>query len=53
MSERSNLIKVEFVYLPVINFAFQQNRVSVVRAFTIENISGKPLSNIRVELNRS
>lgn len=50
MSERSNLIKVEFVYLPVINFAFQQNRVSVVRAFTIENISGKPLSNIRVEL---
>lgn len=50
MSERYNLIKVEFACLPVINFAFQQNRVSVIRAFTIENISEKPLNDVRVEL---
>lgn len=50
MGEVSNLIKVEFICLPVINFAFQQNRVSVIRAFTIENNSGESLRNIRVEL---
>lgn len=51
MREGSNLIKVEFTYLPVINFAFQQNRVSVIRVFTIENISGNPLRNVCVELS--
>lgn len=50
MSEVSELIKVEFAPLPVINFAFQQNRVSVIRAFSIENISGESLNNVRVDL---
>lgn len=50
MNKTSDLIKVEFIYLPVINFALQQNRVSVIRLFTIENISGKTLHNIQVWL---
>ena len=50
MEMESGLIKVEFVYLPVVNFALQQNRVSVIRVFTIENCSEKALNNIRVNL---
>lgn len=36
-NERSKL-NIEFSYLPVVNFAMQQNRVSVVRDFSIENL---------------
>ena len=50
MNKESNLIKVEFVYLPVINFVLQQNRVSVIRVFNIGNISEKVLNNIQVKL---
>lgn len=50
MEFESDMIKVEFVYLPVINFALQQNRVSVIRVFNIENCSEKALNNIRVNL---
>lgn len=47
----SDLIKVEFIYLPVINFSLQQNRVSLTRVFTIENCSEKALNNVRISLN--
>ena len=50
MNKVSDLIKVEFIYLPVINFALQQNRVSVIRLFTIENVSGRILSNVQIKL---
>ncbi|MDH6341914.1 hypothetical protein M2480_000577 [Parabacteroides sp. PFB2-12] len=50
MNKESNLIQVEFIYLPVVNFALQQNRVSVIRLFSIENISDKELKNIKINL---
>ena len=50
MNKDYDVIKVEFTYLPVINFSLQQNRVSVIRLFTIENISEKALNNIQVKL---
>lgn len=43
-------VYIEFVYLPVINFAMQQNRASLIRSFTIENVSGEILRNVRIEL---
>ena len=51
MENESKLINVEFVYLPIINFAMQQNRVSLIRQFTIENKTDNALKNIRIELN--
>ena len=51
MEIEPELINVEFVYLPVINFAMQQNRVSLIRQFTIENKTENALKNIRIEIN--
>lgn len=51
MENESKLINVEFIYLPVINFAMQQNRVSLIRQFTIENKTENVLKNIRIEIN--
>ncbi|MFA5044972.1 MAG: DUF3320 domain-containing protein [Paludibacter sp.] len=45
------LINVEFVYLPVVNFAMQQNRVSLIRLLKIENKSDNLLKDIRIVLN--
>jgi len=51
MENESELIKVEFVYLPVVNFAMQQNRVSLIRQFTVENKTTDTLKNIRIVLS--
>ncbi len=51
MTVESRIIQVEFAYLPVINFAMQQNRVSVVRKFSIENLTDEPLTNVQVLLS--
>ncbi|MDR0333366.1 MAG: DUF4011 domain-containing protein [Dysgonamonadaceae bacterium] len=48
--EESGLLKVKFIYLPVINFALQQNRVNLIRVFTIENLSDKALNDIQIKL---
>jgi superfamily I DNA and/or RNA helicase len=44
------LLSAGFSYLPVINFAMQQNRVSFVRELTIENSSEQLLENLTVTL---
>ncbi|QIK52895.1 DUF3320 domain-containing protein [Dysgonomonas sp. HDW5B] len=48
MEEKENPVKVEFIYLPVINYALQQNRVSLIRQFTIENTSDDILEKVKV-----
>lgn len=50
MKKETELIKVEFIYLPVINFALQQNRIPVIRFFSIENTSEKNIKDIRIKL---
>ena len=50
-NENFNAIHVKFIYLPVINFALQQNRVSIIKMFTIENTSGRALYDIDIKLS--
>jgi len=50
MEEISKKIKVEFIYIPVINFAMQQNRVSVIRQLSIENLTEEVLKDIKITL---
>ncbi|MDH6355776.1 superfamily I DNA and/or RNA helicase/very-short-patch-repair endonuclease [Dysgonomonas sp. PH5-45] len=50
MDNIQTLINVEFSYLPVINFAMQQNRVSVIRDFSIENLTEEVLKDLKIEL---
>ncbi|MDR2914020.1 MAG: DUF3320 domain-containing protein [Tannerella sp.] len=47
----SDVVKVEFIYLPVVNFAMQQNRVSVIRRLSIENLTESVLNNVRIEFS--
>lgn len=47
----SELLTVDFNYLPVINFVMQQNRVSLIRQLIIENRSENPLNNIKITLS--
>ncbi len=51
MNNDSGFLKVEFIHLPVINFALQQNRVSIIRFFSVENTSDKILENIQIKLD--
>ena len=46
----SETISVNFVYLPTINFAMQQNRVDLIRQLSITNGSDKILNNVKVSL---
>lgn len=46
-----DIINVEFIYLPVINFAMQQNRVPVVRRLTIENLTNDILPDVEIRLS--
>jgi superfamily I DNA and/or RNA helicase/very-short-patch-repair endonuclease len=46
----SDMLRIEFSYFPIINFAMQQNRVSFVRELIIENISDQILQHLKVEL---
>ena len=41
-------IKVQFDYLPLINFAMQQNKVSVIHRLSIENMTSEPFRDIQV-----
>ena len=43
-------IRVQFDYLPLINFAMQQNKVSVIHQLSIENMTSEPFRNIQVEI---
>lgn len=43
-------INVHFSYLPVINFAMQQNRISLVREFSIENLTEDILKDLNIIL---
>ncbi|MBA9076829.1 DUF3320 domain-containing protein [Rufibacter quisquiliarum] len=43
-------VDIEFIYSPSINYAMQQNHVSVVRKLRVANISGMDLQNISIEL---
>ncbi len=43
--------EVEFIYLPVINFAMQQNGVSVIRRLSIKNRGENNLTNIKVVIS--
>lgn len=51
MSEATNGIQVEFLHLPVINFAMQQNRVSIIRKFSLENNTIHIIKNICIEID--
>lgn len=50
MDQRLELVKVDFEYLPLINFAMQQNRISVIHQLTIENTTNDALNTIRIQL---
>lgn len=50
MDERLDKIKVELGYLPIINFAIQQNGASVIRQLSIENTTPAPLKEICVQI---
>ncbi|MFT4223418.1 hypothetical protein [Dysgonomonas sp.] len=39
MENEQSKLNIEFSYLPVVNFAMQQNRVSVIRDFSMENLT--------------
>ena len=43
-------IRVQFDYLPLINFAMQQNKVSVIHQLSIENTTSEPFRNIQVQI---
>jgi len=51
MENESAIVNVGFVYLPVVNYAMQQNRVSLIRQFTVENKTDDILKNIRITLS--
>ena len=48
MEDVENQVQVEFLYLPVISYAMQQNKVSLIRLFTIENRGEEALSEVKV-----
>lgn len=51
MENESAIVNVEFTYLPVVNYAMQQNRVSLIRQFTVENKTDDILENIKIILS--
>lgn len=46
----SSKLDVEFIYLPVVNYSMQQNRIPVVRLFSIKNNTEHPLADLKVFL---
>lgn len=50
MDERLDKVKVQFSYLPLINFAIQQNSAPVIRQLSIENATSAPLKNLQVQI---
>ena len=51
MNSTTNHVKVEFLYLPAINYTMQQNRVSLIRLLTIENTGEEALQDVKAELS--
>mgnify|MGYP007006442012 CR=1 FL=1 len=47
MDERLDKVKVQCDYLPLINFAIQQNGASVIHQLSIENTTSAPLKDGR------
>lgn len=50
MDERRDKVKVQFGYLPLINFAIQQNSTPVIRQLSIENTTSASMENIQVRI---
>ncbi len=50
MDERLDKVKVQFSYLPLINFAIQQNSAPVIHQLSIENATSAPLKDIQVQI---
>lgn len=50
MDERLEKVKVEIGYSPLINFAMQQNRVSVIHRLAIENQTDVTLKDIQIRI---
>ena len=48
MDERLDKVKVQCDYLPLINFAIQQNGASIIHQLSIENTTPVPLKDIQV-----
>lgn len=48
MENKSTIVNVKFTYLPVVNYAMQQNRVSLIRQFTVENKTDDILENVKI-----
>ncbi len=51
MNSQTTPVQVEFIYLPVINFAMQQNKVSLIRSLTIENTSEEAIFDVKLVLS--
>ena len=50
MNERLDIVKVQCDYLPLINFAMQQNGASIIHQFSIENTTHAPLKDVQVQI---
>lgn len=50
MDERLDKVKVQCNYLPLINFAIQQNGASIIHQLSIENTTPAPLKDIQVQI---
>lgn len=50
MNQSTSRIHVEYIHLPVINYAMQQNRISLIRKFTIRNTGEEKLNNLNISL---
>ena len=50
MNERLDKVKVQCDYLPLINFAIQQNGASIIHQLSIENTTPAPLKDIQVQI---
>lgn len=51
MKNVENKLNIEFSYLPVVNFALQQNKVSVIRDFNVENLTDETIKDIKIDLS--
>jgi hypothetical protein len=49
-TQHSNIPEIDFIYTPVVNFAIQQNRIPVVRKFTVRNTGNDDLTDITVQI---
>ena len=50
MDERLDKVKVQCDYLPLINFAMQQNGASIIHQISIENTTHAPLKDVQVQI---